>query len=257
MDRSVIIIGSGLGGLECGCILARKGFRVTILEQAAKPGGCLQSFRRGGRVFDTGLHYVGGLGEGQSLRPFFEYFGLMDLPWRQINPDCVDEIVIGNQSFPLASGHDRFVERLCERFPAERDNLREYARFLRKVGDDIFKIFEGDSVEMNELLGRGAYEYLHSTISDPLLRQVLSGAFMRMELRESLPLYVFAQINNSFIQSAWKLEGGGDQIAHRMVDSITSMGGTVRTNARVTSIIAESGKVSEVQVNGTEKLRAD
>lgn len=257
MDRSVIIIGSGLGGLECGCILARKGFRVTILEQAAKPGGCLQSFRRGGRVFDTGLHYVGGLGEGQSLRPFFEYFGLMDLPWRQINPDCVDEIVIGNQSFPLASGHDRFVERLCERFPAERDNLREYARFLRKVGDDIFKIFEGDSVEMNELLGRGAYEYLHSTISDPLLRQVLSGAFMRMELRESLPLYVFAQINNSFIQSAWKLEGGGDQIAHRMVDSITSMGGTVRTNARVTSIIAESGKVSEVQVNGTETLRAD
>ena len=257
MEKSVIIIGSGLGGLECGYILARKGFRVTILEQAAKPGGCLQSFHRGGRLFDTGLHYVGGLGEGQSLRPFFEYFGLMDLPWRRIDTDCVDEIVIGKQSFHLASGHDRFVERLCERFPAERNNLKEYARFLQKVGDDIFKIFEGDSVEMNDLLGRSAYEYLRSTIVDPLLRQVLSGAFMRMELRESLPLYVFAQINNSFIQSAWKLDGGGDQIAHRMVDSITSMGGMVRTNARVTSIIAENGKVSKVEVNGLETLRAD
>ena len=257
MEKSVIIIGSGLGGLECGYILARQGFRVTILEQGARPGGCLQSFRRGGRVFDTGLHYVGGLGEGQSLRPLFEYFGLMDLPWRQIEPDCVDEIVIGDQSFPLASGHDRFVKRLSERFPAERDNLREYARFLKQVGDDIFKIFEGDSVEMNDLLGRSAYEYLRSTIVDPLLRQVLSGAFMRMELRESLPLYVFAQINNSFIQSAWKLDGGGDQIAHRMVDSITSMGGMVRTNARVTSIIAENGKVSKVEVNGLETLRAD
>ncbi len=257
MEKSVIIIGSGLGGLECGYILAKKGFRVTILEQAAKVGGCLQSFQRGGRVFDTGLHYVGGLGEGQSLRPFFEYFGLMDLPWKRIDSDCVDEIVIGNQSFPLASGHDRFVERLCERFPAERDNLQEYACFLKQVGDDIFKIFEGDSVEMNDLLGRSAYEYLHSTIADPLLRQVLSGAFMRMELLESLPLYVFAQINNSFIQSAWKLDGGGDQIAHRMVDSITSMGGTVRTNARVTSLIAENGKVSEVEVNGSETLRAD
>ncbi len=257
MEKSVVIIGSGLGGLECGYILARKGLQVTILEQAAKPGGCLQSFRRGGRVFDTGLHYVGGLGEGQSLRPFFEYFGLMDLPWRQIDPDCVDEVVIGDQSFPLASGHDRFVERLAERFPAERNNLREYARFLRKVGDDIFKIFEGDSVEMNGLLGRGAYEYLRSTIADPLLRQVLSGAFMRMELRESLPLYVFAQINDSFIQSAWKLEGGGDQIVSRMVDSITSMGGNVRTNAKVTSIRAVYGKVSEVEVNGSEALKAD
>ena len=257
MEKSVIIIGSGLGGLECGYILARNGFRVTILEQAAKPGGCLQSFKRGGRVFDTGLHYVGGLGEGQSLRPFFEYFGLMDLPWRRIDPDCVDEIVIGERSFPLASGHDRFVERLCEHFPAERDNLREYARFLKQVGDDIFKIFEGDSIEMNDLLGCSAYEYLRSTIADPLLRQVLSGAFMRMELLESLPLYVFAQINNSFIQSAWKLDGGGDQIAHRMVDSITSMGGTVRTNAKVTSIKAVCCKVSEVEVNDSETLKAD
>lgn len=251
MERSVIIIGSGLGGLECGYILAKKGFRVTILERASKPGGCLQSFRRGGRIFDTGLHYVGGLGEGQSLRPFFEYFGLMDLPWKQINPDCVDEIVIGGQSYPLASGHGRFVERLAERFPAERNNLNEYTRFLKKVGDDIFKIFEGDSVEMNALLGRSAYEYLCSTIKDPLLRQVLSGSFMRMELRKSLPLYVFAQINNSFIQSAWKLEGGGDQIVRRMVDSITAMGGIVRTGSEVTSIRAVSGKVTEVEVNGT------
>ena len=257
MEKSVIIIGSGLGGLECGYILAKKGFRVTILEQAAKPGGCLQSFWRGGRFFDTGLHYVGGLGEGQSLRPFFEYFGLMDLPWKQINPECVDEIVIGNQSFPLASGHDRFVERLSERFPAERNNLNEYVRFLHKVGDDIFRIFDGGGVEMNDLLGRSAYEYLRSTIKDPLLRQVLSGAFMRMELSESLPLYVFAQINDSFIQSAWKLEGGGDQIVRKLVDSIALMGGTVWTNSKVTSIKASGGRVSEVEVNGTEILKAD
>lgn len=256
MEKSVIIIGSGLGGLECGYILAKKGFRVTILEQAAKPGECLQSFRRGGHVFDTGLHYVGGLDEGQSLRPFFEYFGLMDLPWRRMDPDCVDEIVIGEQSFPLASGHDSFVERLAERFPAERNNLKEYVRFLQKIGDDIFKTFEGGNVVMNNLLGRSAYEYLNETIKNPLLRQVLSGAFMRMELRETLPLYVFAQINDSFIQSAWKLEGGGDRMVSRMVDSIIAMGGTVRTNAKVTSIKAVSGKVSEVEVNGSETLKA-
>ncbi|MGN1248329.1 MAG: FAD-dependent oxidoreductase, partial [Paludibacteraceae bacterium] len=44
---SVIIIGAGLGGLECGYILAKKGFRVTVLEHDARVGGCLQSFRRG------------------------------------------------------------------------------------------------------------------------------------------------------------------------------------------------------------------
>lgn len=257
MERSVIIIGSGLGGLECGYILSKEGFRVTVLEKSRQAGGCLQSFVRGSRRFDTGLHYVGGLGEGESLRPFLDYFGLMDLPWRQISPYCVDEVVFGGESFPLASGHERFAELLAGRFPSERDNLREYVRFLRKVGDDIFGIFDGDSAEMNSLLGCGAYEYLHSIIGDPLLRQVLSGAFMRMELRESLPLYVFAQINDSFLQSAWKLVGGGDQIVRRMTESITSMGGTVLTDAEVTSIKVSGGQVSGVEVKGVGEMKAD
>ena len=39
MKYDVIIIGSGLGGLECGYILARNGCRVLLLEQGAQPGG--------------------------------------------------------------------------------------------------------------------------------------------------------------------------------------------------------------------------
>ena len=46
MDRTVAIIGSGPGGLECGCILARRGFRVIVLEKANVPGGALQTFTR-------------------------------------------------------------------------------------------------------------------------------------------------------------------------------------------------------------------
>lgn len=43
MDRA-IIIGSGLGGLECGFILAKHGYEVTVLEQGKHIGGCLQTF---------------------------------------------------------------------------------------------------------------------------------------------------------------------------------------------------------------------
>ena len=74
--ESVIIIGSGLGGLECGYILAKNGFQVTVLEHDSCIGGCLQTFRRGSAQFDTGFHYVGGLGEGQSLNALFRYFDL-------------------------------------------------------------------------------------------------------------------------------------------------------------------------------------
>ena len=67
MEYDVIIIGSGLGGLQCGYMLAKKGFKVCVLEKNYQIGGCLQSFRRNGYTFDTGFHHVGSLGKGESL----------------------------------------------------------------------------------------------------------------------------------------------------------------------------------------------
>ena len=47
----VIVIGAGLGGLECGYILAKNGMQVTVLEHEGQVGGCLQTFRRGAALF--------------------------------------------------------------------------------------------------------------------------------------------------------------------------------------------------------------
>ncbi|MDE6402936.1 MAG: FAD-dependent oxidoreductase, partial [Muribaculaceae bacterium] len=59
MGSKIIVIGSGLGGLTCGLILAREGHDVTILEQQSRPGGCLQCFTRSGVKFETGMHFIG------------------------------------------------------------------------------------------------------------------------------------------------------------------------------------------------------
>ena len=62
-NYDVVIIGGGLGGLECGYILSKQGYSVCILEQNPQLGGCLQTFRRAGLTLDTGFHYVGALDE--------------------------------------------------------------------------------------------------------------------------------------------------------------------------------------------------
>ena len=258
MDGSVVIIGSGLGGLECGYILARHGFKVTVLEQSDRIGGCLQTFVRGRALFDTGFHYVGGLGDGEPLNRLFSYFGLMALPWKRLDPECSDEVVIGGKSYPFACGHVRFAERLSEHFPHQKENILKYTSFLKNVGDHIFDAFTCRDTFSMDLFSRSAYGFLKETISDPLLRQVLSGTSLKMELdAESLPLYVFAQIHNSYISSAWRLLGGGSQIADSLVESIRKMGGNVRTDAEVTAIREKGGKVAEVVVNGGEVLEAD
>lgn len=48
MDKSVLIIGGGLGGLMTGALLAKEGYRITVLEKNAIIGGGLQNFCREG-----------------------------------------------------------------------------------------------------------------------------------------------------------------------------------------------------------------
>lgn len=259
--NSIIIIGGGLGGLECGYILAKKGMQVTVLEHDVHVGGCLQSFRRADVQFDTGFHYVGGLAEGQSLYGLFRYFGLLDLPWHKLDDECFDEVVLGNSTFPFAQGHERFVERLTDSFPHQRKELTAYISFLKKVGEHITDSFLPRDINQfyaSSLFARSAWQFLQETISDSLLRKVLSGTSLKMELHaETLPLYMFAQINNSFIESAWRLQGGGQLIADRLRQGIESMGGVVRTGATVTRILPQGGKATAVEVNGAERLEAE
>lgn len=258
----IVIIGAGLGGLECGYILQKHGKHVCILEKDALIGGCLQTFRRNGIKFDTGFHYVGGLDKGQMLHTIFSYLGLMDLPWKKMDESCFDEIIIEGKHYKFANGYERFKQTLTEAFPHQAKNIEQYVNFLKKVGDNTNNSFNPRNTNnfySQSLFAQSAYEYLEKTFDDPILRDVVSGTSLKMELNaEKLPLYVFAQINSSFIQSAYRLEGGGMQIANTLRKHIETMGGIVRHNAEVTDVCENDGKISAVVINnGEETIEAD
>jgi phytoene desaturase len=52
--HTVIVIGAGLGGIAAAARLARQGYRVTVLEKNAAPGGRCDQFTRDGHRFDVG-----------------------------------------------------------------------------------------------------------------------------------------------------------------------------------------------------------
>jgi all-trans-retinol 13,14-reductase len=166
MKYDVVIIGSGLGGLICARQLAQLGRSVLVLERQAQPGGCLQSYRRGDFEFDTGLHYVGGLAQGQSLHEAFEQLGLMRLPWVRLDADGFDRVTIGRQTFPLCEGFDRFASTLSEYFPREKTALKKYVAMLRHLPP------------MEEAVEVNAYDWLSSLFRDPLLVNVLAATAM-------------------------------------------------------------------------------
>lgn len=51
-----IIIGAGIGGLNCACMLAFEGYKILILEKNNFIGGRCSSFERDGFIIDYGVH---------------------------------------------------------------------------------------------------------------------------------------------------------------------------------------------------------
>jgi phytoene desaturase len=51
---SAIVIGAGMGGIAAAARLARAGYRVTVFEKGARPGGRVAAIQKDGFRFDTG-----------------------------------------------------------------------------------------------------------------------------------------------------------------------------------------------------------
>lgn len=253
MKYDVIIIGSGFGGLVCAHILSKAGKSVLVLERQAQAGGCIQSYRRDGLMFDTGLHYVGGLAEGQPMHRLFDQLGLMRLPWHRLDPKGFDRVTIGGDTFALAEGYDAFVDTLATSFPKEREALQRYTRMLRET-----ELLDLDASHADSLQAAGAYEWLTTNFHDPLLVNIVSGNALKMELRrESLPLFTYAHGQNSYIQSSWRLKGDGNLIVKSLTDDLSHYGGTLICRAEVDELIEKDGRIVAARCRNGETYEGD
>lgn len=258
----VIIIGSGLGGLECGTILSKEGYNVCVLEKNELFGGCFQTYQRKGRLLDTGIHYIGSMNEGQVMHQFFRYLGIIDkLKLRKLDENAFDRIYHKGRIYDYAMGYDRFTGTLSEAFPHEKENLHQYAEILKEVGNLISVDNLKKGIISNEgmkFFNTSAAEMIAQITPDPDLQSALAGsALLYGGLRNHSNFYEHAMINNSYIQGAYRFIDGSMQVATEMINTIRANGGTVLNNSEVTRIIVDNGRVQGVEVNGTEQIEGD
>ncbi len=248
----VIIIGSGLGGLTCGFILQKNGYDVTVLEQSQQIGGCLQCFSRQGVKFETGMHFIGSAAEGQTMNRLMNFLCLTDVELSSLDPKGYDTIALAGEIFRFPNGRDAFVEQMSSYFPKEKDNLKHYIDLVARIASastlNSLTSDERDLAMNTEYQTRSINEVLEGLFRDEMLRNVLVGNLpLYAAERDKTPFAQHAFIMDFYNQSAFRVVGGSDAIAHSLARSIKEMGGQVLTDKRACRI-----RCNETQATGVE-----
>ena len=261
---NVIIIGSGIGGLVCGDILSREGYSVCVVEKNKQLGGCLQVYARDKVVFDSGVHYVGGLDKGQNLYQLFKYLGIMDkLKLERMDINAFDKIITSGDSkaYALAQGYDHFISSLIKDFPKEEAAIKKYCDKIKEVCSKfpLYNLETGDGFDDKmSVMDIDAKTFIESITANKKLQNVLGGNnALYAGVGNETPFYVHALITNSYIESSWKFVDGGSQIAKLIASNIRSKDGEILNKTTVTKIVEQDGKVAYVTLDDGTQLYAD
>lgn len=263
--KTCLIIGGGIGGLVSGALLAKEGYKVTVLEKNAIIGGGLQTFKRHGVSFPTGMHIFGGFQEGGNLRKIFEYLGVMDeISLRATDEKASDVVTVMNDgaTYQLPRGKESYITYLAEQFPAEKEHIKDYINRLFELSEeeDLFYLRETSADHFShsdDFLG--AVNRLRDRyITDPKLKTLLG--YLNPLFGgdpQTTPAYIYALLNTLHINGTYQFVGESLQLAEALAKVIENAGGQVIANEEVTRIEVENRQVTSVFTSKGHRYQAE
>lgn len=261
--KSVVIIGSGLGGLTCGVVLSKNGYDVTVLEQSDQIGGCLQCFTRRGAKFETGMHFIGSAAEGQTLDKILNYLEVKkDIQLSALDADGYDTVSIDGHEFKFPNGREAFLERFSEYFPKEADHLVKYYDTVAKVAGasslSTLQHAESDEVLNMKYQMLSIDGVLDEMFDDRLLQNVLVGNLpLYAAEKGKTPFATHAFIADFYNQSTFRIVGGSDSVAKSLQKTIEKYGGKVITKQKAVKILCDETKATGVETQTGNYYNAD
>ena len=269
-EFDVIIIGAGIGGLTCGALLAKRGYKVLVLEQHYCVGGYCSSFERKGFVFNTGVESVSGLWEKGPVSYLLRELGLDKEEFFVKN---TERYIYKGEIIDVPDNYWDYAEYLARKFPEERDNI--YA-FFKDAWEAYHEIYSDNEYGVPlpgflivKLYGKKAlleypkkhphfYKWLNKTF-----REILDEYFKDEDLKRLLmallgyvgtePEKISATMClvaclSYYMYGGYFTKSGAQKFADALKDIIERYGGKVLLRHRADKILIENGTVHGVQV---------
>jgi phytoene dehydrogenase-like protein len=278
-ETDVVVIGSGIGGLCCAALLARYGYKVTVVESHYHAGGAAHGFQIRGPSgmyhFDAGPSFFAGLSgpPGTSSNPLKQ---VLDAIGEQVESVSYDKWVVYSPNGTFNC--------VCD--------AQQYAQTIRKMGgENAYRQWLALETAMKPL-GEGAALFpaaalradpgivlsaarfgpallrtafmvkeltgpfsniVDKIVTDPWLKNfldlecfVLSGMLAKDTIAAEM-VYMMTERNSGKSDISYPI-GGSEALVNALVRGIEKFGGKVLLRSRVENVILEGGKAVGVKL---------
>ncbi len=277
-NLDAIIIGSGIGGLVTASQLAAKGAKVLVLEKYIIPGGSGGSFKRKGYTFDVGASMIFGFGEKG-------YTNLLTRALKDVNEYCetipdpvqLEYHLPKNFNISVDREYDKFIEKLIERFPHEKEGIKNFYSSCAKVFNCLdsmpllsiedpsylFKVFFKAPLSC-----LGLARWLPVNAGDVARKFIKDQELLKFIDIECFCWSVMPAIKTPMINAGMVFtdrhagginypKGGVGKIAEKLVSGIEKFGSKIRYRANVTEILLKNKKAVGVKLSNGEEIYSD
>jgi len=259
----VIFIGSGIGSMTAAAILTKLyKKKVLVLERHYVLGGLTHTFRRpGNNEWDVGVHYIGDMNDGATLRKISDFISEGALKWAKM-PDPFDLFSYPDFDFGQVGDKKRFIADLAAKFPDEKEGIEGYFADLRATKRWHYwrlmaEVFPGPlkhlarwKMKKDEAIALSTVkDVLNQRMHDPKIKALVASQWGDYGLPPAKAAFAtHALVANHYLHGGYYPEGGAGKMAETIIPPIEKRGGDFLINHEVKEVIVENGRAKGVKV---------
>ncbi|WDZ99888.1 phytoene desaturase family protein [Mucilaginibacter sp. SJ] len=262
-SKDIIVIGSGFAGLSAACVLAKEGYKVTILEKNDQPGGRARAWEQDGFRFDMGPSWYW---MPDVFENFFALFGKKTSDYYQLKRlDPGYRIYYSkNEIFDVPADMIELEALFEQDEPGSSKALQDFlnqAAYKYKVGmgEYVFRPSHSitEFIDFNLIKKSFSMQLLTSMSShvskyfkNPKLIKLLEFPVLFLGATPQNTPAMYSMMNYADLAlGTWYPMGGMNEIVKAMVSLATELGVEIRLNTEVTKINIEDKQVDKIQTN--------